>query len=812
MNANSSITSSYNTSKLDILCLSNICLLVIMKYVFYFWISHRHRIQTGKIISPKNFTLLCKIQTEKLSPEERLLKIEDLVKKIINPNSSIENIDFLKINPIFEIKDFIVLISQLLALEKKITIIQKKIENNLLSRKKILPIQLDLQNQKKTLRAKLSHMTEHMNPSNYYKFTGWVFITFKTLKDLKNASYRKSPLLKSFFWKFNSNWRTVPEPADIIWENWSIPWTQKILKRIGIFLIVFVTIAANFGIILGFKSLQNSIAGWIGDDSSIAITTLQIVVSIAISILIGVVNFIIRLLLIYFTKFESYKTYTTHYSEIVFKVVLLQFVNKALIVLLSNKIITSSNKWQIFGSSGVVGTMIISMIINVFFDVIVYLVEPAFMIKLWKRRLIKKDLEGKMKLEKPFLQIEANEVFEGTKFDISEAYYLHFTTLCLAFFYQAIIPYGLLLGMVECILKYNIVKYVLIKRSVKPHDLEIEFTQKMFRQFEFTVLLMALGFVVFSTMFQTPQQSLSVLYIISICIAGMDWMVSTRIIQMFANKPWHAKIEHDFSFYELCFPADYDRLNPITQKKAFREFLRKLNQGPQPVIDKKSLEEIEDEEDNNPEFLLNDYAIFHDDRLNNANVHLNNAAIFTNYFKPTPQKKNMMNYPSLYAFQSKFNNPRYKTAMQSISPSVVNDQNRLNTDPNVDPEREVNPRPNIFISEFAREAVRQSVHLPNRRLYESIAVPSDNEFILEENEARKKSSKFSKTQPIGSVNFYEEKPKRVVSSRNLDTNILGSPKFDVQVDSNRGVNPDEDIIVVKSINPFLLEDPKSPSR
>ena len=672
-----------------------------MKYGFYFLIEFKHRKETANIVSPKSFTLLCKIKTSELSDRERFLKLEDLVANIINQDQTTEIIRFRKINAIFDIHEFLTVIDQLLKIERNLILIQKRIESNIYAMNDYAAILLDLKAKKDSLRSQLAVLAQEVNASNFYKFTGWVFITFQTIEDLKKVFKRRSPLLKSFFWKFNSQWRTVPEPNDIIWENWSVPWSKKTLARVSILLVVILLIGVNFGVILGFKYLQSYIGKWIGSDNTTSTTTLQIIVSVAISIFIGVVNFLIRLLMVFFTKFETYKTYTTHFAEIVFKVVILQFVNKALIVLLTNKIIDPSQDWQIFGSSGVIGNMIVSMIINVFFDVIVYLVEPAYMIKLWNRLLIKKS--QKKQTKRNFFQIEANEAFEGIKFDISEAYYLHFSTLCLAFFYQAIIPYGLIMGILEMICKYTVVKYVLVRRSVKPHDLEFEFTQKMFRQFEFTVVLLALGFVIFSIIFNSKNNQFDIYYVISISLAGFDWIFGGRILQIFTERASTAKIQNSFEFYELNFPVDYDRLNPITQKKAFREFLKKINYK-EPLYPHEELEQFPElSEVADPEDLLNDYAIFRDDRLNNRNINLQNAAIFTAYFRPQKDNKRAPTLPSLYLFQTQLNDDRYRSniiSARNLHPDFEGQGSA---------EFHQTPPPNVFLQEFERATVQQSI-------------------------------------------------------------------------------------------------------
>lgn len=88
-------------------------------------------------------------------------------------------------------------------------------------------------------------------------------------------------------------------------------------------------------------------------------------------------------------------------------------------------------------------------------------------------------------------------MFEGMRFDIWDAYFMQFKTLSVAFFYQAFIPYGLLIGMVEMILKYYVLKYYLIRRCTIPTDLEFAYTRKMVKLLELMIFILALGYLVF---------------------------------------------------------------------------------------------------------------------------------------------------------------------------------------------------------------------------------------------------------------------------------------------------------------------------
>lgn len=545
------------------------------KYAFLVFIYYRHSKDMANFVSPRNFTLLCKIRREAYADLGFQPRLDELVASLISEGYSKPGdlIQLHKVNPIYDIKDLLQVTSELMRVERKLKLIEKGIDLGKYTRAQKQGELNSLDEDKKSLRQTQNEILAQASKPGGLRFTGWVFISFKTVDDLLKVKARRNLSLSHMKLGLGSPWRSVPEPADVIWENWAASRTRKTLIRLGNFLLVFLIIAVNFGVILGFKFLQARIADWLGSDRNTSSLVASIVVSVVISIIIGTVNFLIRLVLIWLTQFESYKTHSTLFAEVVFKVVLLQFVNKALIVLLTNKIIQPAQDWQVFGSSAVVGNMVVTMIISVFFDVLVYLVEPRYLVKVFRRWRIRR---AKSAITDQVFQVEANEAFEGIKFDVAEAYFLSFSTLCVAFFYQAIIPYGLLMGLVEVALKYVIVKYVLVKRSVKPQDLEFEFTRKMFHQFEFCVFLLSLGYVVFYVLFRTDGVPLNVFFAIALGIAGADWLIISRLINLWVVVDHDPDVKHTFDSQELLFPMDYDRQNPATQRNAFIQFLRKV--------------------------------------------------------------------------------------------------------------------------------------------------------------------------------------------------------------------------------------------
>lgn len=645
----------------------NIISLIIAKYLLYYILSKRYHTHSSLKISPKNFTLLCKVQTTKMLTGFQ--NLESFLTEVINVNKQVPPIQFKKINPIYDIKQYLDVIQELMLLEKKIAIVKSKIEFNFFGLQKKQPDFKKLEDKKIILREKLKNLSESLSTDNLNKFTGWVFITFHSVQDLKKVHRISSSSLHHFWFSFYSNWRTVPEPNDVIWENWSVPLSRRIIVRIVIFISLFVIIGVNFAIILGLNYLQPE-----NSENSGMIKSAMI--SLAISVIIGIVNFLIKILLIYLTKFETYKTQTEHSAEIVFKVLVSLFANKAIIVLIVIRII--KNDWLIFGTSGVLSTIFISMIVNVFFDIILYIFDPFYLLKLYKRRLMRKQNENNGKGS--FLQCEVNEAYEGIEFDISEAYYLNFATISFAFFYQAILPYGLLLGIIECSLKYIVIKYILLKRCKKPHDLEFQFTTKMIRQFEFCICILAIGFVSFAVIFRTNNSGIDGFYIASLCLGGYEFLIGINAVKHFFENPFSSEIKNTFDSYEANFPVDYDRLNPMSQKKAFREFVNKIKlDDPSRQI---TLDQILGMQSSDEGMIaLEEYAIFGNRKITFQDKNLLQKVLQPGHQKRGGFKLNVeLNSPNLYQFQDEL----LRGQRKSVSKPKISDSDKISSEKVVD--------------------------------------------------------------------------------------------------------------------------------
>lgn len=571
--------------------------LAFFKYMFLWYLKKKFKTGFLDQVSPRDFTLLCKIKKKGLRFDD---KLEDVVYQAINGNYFNNQINFLKICPVHDIRELMSVTKKLLKIEKNLMISGLKVDRAIIDLGSTRTFKREeLQEEKQQLKEKLKALKTDFEANPLEKFTGWVFVTFETVKDLKEVVRRKSPILHSFWTSFGSNWHPISEPNDIIWENWGVSMSRRMLLRVIVLILALLIVIVNLGAILFLKYIQKLANGNDTKGDSIG----SVFVSIAISLCIGIFNFLIKTLLIFVTRFEMFQTKTTYFASIVFKVSAALFANRALILLFVSKILY--NDWGIFGSSKLTGTVFISIFITMAIDLTLFILDPTFVVRWYKRRLIRNET----KIDKlPFLQLEANEAFEGLNFDIAEAYFLVFSSVYLAFFYQAVLPYGLLATVFEVGVKFAVIKYVLVKRCKRPHNLEVEFTLDMFRQFEYGIGILAIGYMVFAVILTPTGTNLGALYILALIFGGFEMFFGSKIWSFFWRRRGKGDITETFDFYEKSFPVDYDRLNPTTQSKAFPKFLEKIKMNdPRTTSPLDQIAEAEDDK-----LAMEDYAVYSD--------------------------------------------------------------------------------------------------------------------------------------------------------------------------------------------------------
>ena len=175
------------------------------------------------------------------------------------------------------------------------------------------------------LKTKFTHLKHRRSEM----FTGVCFVTFNWMADKENMydawkvnflgrmslKYLKclQRCVKTENERFKGKSVIVkqpPEPGDILWENLGVPVSQTIRLRATSYLVVFVLLAMNFGILLGLKYFQLNYI------SELTPGFFQTSLSLVISLIVLAFDVLLGIVLRYLSSYEKYITLTQFNSSV----------------------------------------------------------------------------------------------------------------------------------------------------------------------------------------------------------------------------------------------------------------------------------------------------------------------------------------------------------------------------------------------------------------------------------------------------------------------------------------------------------------
>ena len=540
----------YNSTFNKILIFLNILIMILSKYLFFNYIRKFNYVRDEERTTPSDYTILIKgLNTPGKNYD--LKKTLEVYFKSFDKEIEIE-----KINYIYNISEYVEIVKKYLLIQKKISILEFKQEN---------PDKIDqLRLKSKELKDKLEIITKEFKQKMKKKFTGEAFITFAKQKHMRKVVEKSHTNI--FFFKLQKGSYKITrakEPNDIIWENFGLTGAQKFIKKLISFLITFIIIAISFTIIYAFKVIQRS-------------NQIQFIYNILISITISIINIILRLILRILTNSEKRTFFTYKESSLVYKLVIGSFVNSGLIIVVVSIILNRNDlESSVWGGEGIAANVYVLMIFSFFLDVAYGLVSPFHLLLKLKRYFLERKLRqiGKVVV----LQCEMNDVYEGINFNYAERFYQIFRIVALAFFFQTILPYGLIIAALHLIIVGIIYKNELVKFCNRPKDLDFNFSMKMISNFELCTFLLACGFLTFSEL--SEPDNLNPLALAAVILTGIDWLFFDVkfVFNYFKKKESLLKPkDRGYSSESIDFPTDYDRMNPTTQKRAYEDWLLSL--------------------------------------------------------------------------------------------------------------------------------------------------------------------------------------------------------------------------------------------
>ena len=524
----------------------DIVLLIVLKYFYINIIKAFDVARYNQRATPGGFTLI----VGNISGIKEGNRLSQYIETMV-PGVAVKKVNF-----VYNISEFYHVMNKWMHIEKKLTLLETKGLNSSIIYKYYI-------RRRRKLKNYYNHLKKLINsPETFDKFfAGYAFVTFYYQKDATTVLDSLNYKVATFHCKRTKySVGRANEPGDILWENFGLSKGRRILRRIVLFIISLIIIGGSFTAILAIKYLQDKIE--IADDSII----LYYIVNILISLVIVIVNAVLRLVLRAFNRWESRTTYTMQESELAFKISIAYFVNIAVVVVITSYIFRNNEIWN---SNGMVAIILVFQFISIFSDALVELFNPIYLWKAyWKWHYLRKI--NKKGSNNRIIQYELNYAYEGIEFDIAERYYMIFKLISVVFFFQSVMPYLLLFGIVEIAITYWTHKYILVKRCRRPRDIDFMFSFKMTQIFDIMVFILALGFFTFEIIITSRP---SVFSVVMLCITFLAWGVAAAASYSTIFKRKADVVEVSYDKLAKTFPTDYDRLNPITQREAVREWL-----------------------------------------------------------------------------------------------------------------------------------------------------------------------------------------------------------------------------------------------
>ena len=449
--------------------------------------------------------------------------------------------------------------------------IQERINKN---KEKILEIEKDIS----------------QNPDNYN--CGTYFIVFKYVK-MRDQFYDFFPislsskiyyLIKYFFQnilfqkcvseekkrlnfiKISFKVEHATEAYEVLWKNLGYTALHKYLYLLLSICVTIILVSISLCIVLIFNHFQYILT----EKNSKSKTFWKYLLSFLISIFISITNALGRYILEKVTSiFETIETRTGYYISLSAKISFFTFINTAIVPLLSNYIREEWGNNQIL-----LNNVLMIFITNITLTPFIFYIGPGFILKISRRAKARLDLEDIPWEDSPYTQGELNEIFENPKMDLCYKYSFFINILLTFFFYMPIFPLGFVFGLVSLILSYFLETYYLgfYKR---PEVLNARLAKFFIQNFKIVVMVFFLGnYIFFSSVNVHHEFNWAlfnfIFFLVVVFIPYNDININILGITEGVVK------KGAYEDYELMFPTDYEKQNPLTKKKAMIKYFKKL--------------------------------------------------------------------------------------------------------------------------------------------------------------------------------------------------------------------------------------------
>ena len=293
-------------------------------------------------------------------------------------------------------------------------------------------------------------------------------------------------------------------------------------------------------------------------------------ISILISFVLNLIDFILEQILELLTNYERQITYTNFYLSYSIKLAISSSLNSALVPFLSEIIFTKSKRYEVL-----IGNLFVEFLFNAFITPILITYNYSCIFKKLKQCLKIRILVGKNGNFKDFTtQKELNELYELSDMDISSKYSYIAKTVLMSFFYIPIFPLGIIISLSGFCFFYWLEKFNFAQMYKRPKMINRQIAEFYNNFFIISLFVYAVGDYFFlSDIYETKTWSI-------VNISAFSFLIIIPYHTIFSIDYIKFKKSHfyNISYDDACinFDKNYEIVNPMTCKEGIKKHLEKL--------------------------------------------------------------------------------------------------------------------------------------------------------------------------------------------------------------------------------------------
>ena len=436
-------------------------------------------------------------------------------------------------------------------------------------------------------------------------FTGYMLISFNTIRDkeLFLAEYPHHFIDMIFYWLKNIKYYVFcccvnkdkrikfnrakqidafdpPEPEDIIWENFNFSARQRGMRTLLVFLACLGIIFISLCIVFGLTFLQD-IHNDLNKEGNIIIKYL---VSLAITVVISLINTILQLILEKFTLFEKQISRSNYILSLSIKISIFTFLNSAIVPFLSKYLVLlimdenrgyqENNTYERFKEKNflLIDDLFIYFIVNAIVTPILWSFNVPYILRYIQQKCIEC---GKNPDENHYMsQRDLNKLYEYPDMNLAYKYSYLVKTTAMCFFFMPIFPLGFIFSVIGFIFGYFLEKFNFTHLYKRPEMLDEIITQTYADYFIIILFIGGIGDYVFlHDVFDNRRWAL-----INIIVFGVLIIIPyTKCINCnFVGIDKSAYLNKPLSEVYFTFYNDYQRQNPLTKRIGLLNYLLEL--------------------------------------------------------------------------------------------------------------------------------------------------------------------------------------------------------------------------------------------